>query len=382
MNDNAVSMLLVGVGGGGCRFASAAAMRFGPGIQAIGFDTDAVSSRAVTGMRCMLIGASRCNGCGTGGDTVKGNAAATDDTEAIRAAVSGVRVAVVVAALGGGVGTGATPQVLAIIKTLGIASLCVATLPFEFEGRERCTAAQRALPILEENADALVALKLDDLYSPERNAPVPEAMSAAEGRLGDALTLLWSLVMSPGYISLGPEKLVSLLGQSAGRCRFAVASAEGQARASECVGVLCRSSMLGSTPALDGVQAVLVGVLAGPDLRLAELSDISSRLRTALPPACSFNISTVLDGRYAGTLKLVALFFDSMRVSDAAIQDSAADEIQQAGDEQRRRRRRQKSDSKLGASNSTRFHGLEGTILNGEDLDVPTYLRRRITLDR
>ena len=41
MNDFNSNLLLIGVGGGGCRFASAAATRFGPGIQAIGFDTDA-----------------------------------------------------------------------------------------------------------------------------------------------------------------------------------------------------------------------------------------------------------------------------------------------------------------------------------------------------
>ncbi len=384
MNDKAVNMLLVGVGGGGCRFASAAALRFGPGVQAIGFDTDAVTSRSITGMRCMLIGASRCDGCGTGGDAVKGNAAATDDTDAIRAAVSGARVAVVVTALGGGVGTGATPQVLSIIKSLGIASLCVATLPFEFEGRERGAVAQRALPILDENADALVAMKLDDLYAPDRNAPVQQAMSAAEGRLGDALTLLWSLVLNPGYISLGPAKLISLLGQSAGRCRFAVASAEGPERAAECVGSLCRSPMLGAAPSLDGVQAILVGVIAGSDLRLAELSDVSGRLRSALPAACSFNFSTVLDERHAGSLKLVALFFDSMRATDSAGQETAADELAPSGEDQRHHRRRPRPDSKLarGASSRNRFNGVEGTIVNGEDLDVPTYLRRRITLDR
>lgn len=383
MNENAVNLLLIGVGGGGCRFASAAAMRFGPGIQAIGFDTDAVTSRSIGGMRCMLIGATRYDGCGTGGDAVKGHTAATDDAETIRNAVRNARIAVVVTALGGGVGTGATPQILAILRSLGIVSLCVATLPFEFEGRERATAAQRALPVLEENTDALVALRLDDLYAPDRNIPLSEAMSAAEARLGEALTLLWSLVLNPGYISLGPAKLASLLMQSAGRCRFAVASAEGPERAAECVGALCRSPLLGPSPALDGVQAVLVGVLAGADLRLAELSDVSGRLRSALPGACSFNLSTVLDERHAGALRLVALFFDSIRPSEA-VQEAVADELQTPAEETRPRRRRTRADSKLalGASGRGRFQGVEGTILNGEDLDVPTYLRRRITLDR
>ena len=383
MNTSEAKMILIGVGGGGCRFASAAATRFGPGIQAIGFDTDAVTSRSIVGMRCMLIGATRYDGCGTGGDAVKGRTAASDDAETIKNAVRNARIAIVVTALGGGVGTGATPQVLALLRSLGIVSLCVATLPFEFEGQERGSAAQRAIPVLEENTDALVVLRLADLYAPDRNAPLSEAMSAAEGRLGDALTLLWSLVLSPGYISLGPAKLATLLMQSAGRCRFAVAAADGAERATESVGALLRSSMLGASQAFDGVQAVLVGVLAGADLRLAELSDISGRFRSALPSACSFNLSTVLDERYAGTVKLVALFFDSIRSQDA-VQDAVVDELQAAGGEQRRTRRRPRPDSKLaiGASGRGRFQGVEGTILNGEDLDVPTYLRRRITLDR
>lgn len=383
MNDNDAKLLLVGVGGGGCRFASTAALRFGPGIQALGFDTDAVTSRLISGMRCMLIGATRYDGCGTGGDIVKGRTAASDDADTIRNAVKDARIAVVVTALGGGVGTGATPQVLAILRSLGIASLCVATLPFEFEGQERGAVALRALPVLEENTDALVPIRLDDLYAPDRNAPLSEAMAAAEGRLGDALTLLWSLMLSPGYISLGPAKLASLLMQSAGRCRFAVATAEGEGRASECVGALLHSTMLGASPTFDGVQAILLGVLAGSDLRLAELADISGRFRSILPSACSFNLSTVLDERHAGTVKLVALLFDAIRTQEAA-QEAAADELQPPTGEPRRPRRRARSDSKLalGASGRGRFQGVEGTILNGEDLDVPTYLRRRITLDR
>ena len=383
MNTSEAKMILVGVGGGGCRFASAAATRFGPGVQAIGFDTDAVTSRSIAGMRCMLIGATRYDGCGTGGDTVKGRTAAADDAETIKNAIGDVRMAIVVTALGGGVGTGATPQVLAILRSLGIVTLCVATLPFEFEGQERCSAAQRAIPVLEESTDALVILRLDDLYAPDRNAPLSEAISAAEGRLGDALTLLWSLVLSPGYISLGPAKLAALLMQSAGRCRFAVASSDGAERASESVSALFRSTMLGASPTFDGVQAVLVGVLAGSDLRLVELAGISGRFRSALPSDCSFNISTVLDERHSGTIKLVALFFDSIRPQNVA-QEAAVDEFQPVGGEQRRPRRRPRSDSKLaiGASGRGRFQGVEGTILNGEDLDVPTYLRRRITLDR
>lgn len=377
MNEETAEILLIGVGGGGCRFASAAARRFGPGIQAIGFDTDAVTSRSLGGMRCMLLGASRLDGQGTGGDAVKGHAAADDSTETIVSAVSGARIAVVVTALGGGVGTGATPVVLSILRSRGVPTLCVATLPFEFEGRDRASAATRALPVLEEGADALVAMRLDDLYGGSESAPLSEATAIAEERLGDALALLWSLVLSPGYISLGPAHLASLLSQSSGRCRFAVASASGDGRAVEAVGGLCRSPMLGASPSLDGVQAVLLGVLAGGDLRLKELSDISGRLRSALPTSCAFNISTVLDERYAGTIKLIALFFDSVR-PEAAPASDGIEEFKATSHKTRKRR----ADSKLAQGERDRFHGIEGTFIGGENLDIPTFMRQRIRLDR
>ena len=383
MSEQTASLLLVGVGSGGCRFASSAAMRFGPGIQAIGFDTDALYTRSISGMRCMILGAARYDGRSTGGDIVKGRTAATDDTDNIRNATKGVRLAVVVTALGGGTGTGATPEILSVLRSQGATTLCLATLPFEFEGKDRATIAKRAIPVLEENADALVVLKLDDLYAPDVNAPLSQAMSAAEGALGDALTLLWSLIYSPGYISISPEKLIALLMQSAGHCRFAVASADGPARASECVGKLCKSPMLGASPSLESVKAAIVGVLASSDLRLTELSEISSTFRSTIPSSCEFTIGTVLDERYSGTLKLVTIMFDAIQPDDTSAPEAPADELQPIPSP-KRTHKKSRGDSKLsmGATGRGRFKDVEGTILNGQDLDIPTYLRQRITLDR
>ena len=380
MNDDTADILLVGIGGGGCRFASSTARRFGPGIHAVGFDTDAATSRSVSGMRCLLLGASRLDGQGTGGDAVKGHAAADDSAEVIASAISSARMAVVVAALGGGVGTGATPVILSALRSRGVPTLCVVTLPFEFEGHGRTAAAIRALPVIEESTDAVVAMRLDDLYGDVTGAPLSEAMIAAEERLGDALSLLWSLVLNPGYISLGPAFLASLLSQSSGRCRFAVASAEGEGRASEAVGLLCRSPMLGASPSLDGVQAVLLGVLAGGDLRLKELSDISGRLRGVLPQSCSFNLSTVLDERYAGSVRLIALFFDSIRPEAQPAEESIEEFKSQPT--HRTRRRSRNGDGRLAPGERDRFQGIEGTFIDGENLDIPTYQRLRIRLDR
>ena len=387
MIEKQTNLMLIGVGGGGCHFASAAVRAFGGALPAIGFDTDALATRGIGNMRCMIIGAQRFDGHGTGGDSVKGRQAVRDDHEAIRAALAGVRLAVVVTALGGGVGNGATPELLQILHDLGAHILCFATLPFELEGRERCQAAERALPLIEEGSDALVVLPMDQLYAAVGvQTPLADAIRQAEETFGAGLTLLWRLILTPGFISLDPESILAMLTDTKGRCRFSVASATGASRATEAVAKLCCSPLLGPTPALQEAQAVMLGILAGGDLRLAELTEISQQLRAALAPACELRLGTVLDERYAGHIKLVAIFFDVLREKGAvpgaeSEPDTLADVLGPIPGE-RRTSRRARGKAAIRQTGQGRFKDVDATWLNGEDLDHPTYLRQGITLDR
>jgi hypothetical protein len=134
------------------------------------------------------------------------------------------------------------------------------------------------------------------------------------------------------------------------------------------------------------VQAITLGVLAGGDLRLAELSEISKHMRAALPRECEWRMGTVLDERYAGSIHLVALLFDGPRQPGARLPDPAAEETLDAagslaGDLRAAARRpRGRTSGRL--QGRGRFKDVEATLINGEDLDRPTYLRLGIVLDR
>lgn len=380
MSDKSEKLMIIGVGGGGCHFVSSSVTKFGPGVQAAGFDSDAMTIRSVTGMRCQIIGAARYDGRSTGGDVVKGKTAVQDDEEIIREAIKGVRLAIVVTALGSGFGTGATPEILRIAHNLGVTTLCVAIQPFKFEGADKADKAKRVLPLIEENADAVVTLPLDDIYATEENQPINVAMANAEAALSDALMLFWSLILCPGYISLSSERLLSMIQQSGGSCRFAVATADGDERARECVSRLGRSSLLGANPALETVQAVALGVMAGSDLRLTEISTISGTLRSLLHPSCSFNLGTVIDDRFNGTIKLVAIFFDVIRPEELPVDSHIPDVAK--GKEVRSLRGGKKGSKSILAKQTDIFSGIEATFLDGENLDIPTYQRLGIALDR
>ena len=139
--------------------------------------------------------------------------------------------------------------------------------------------------------------------------------------------------------------------------------------------------MLGKAPLSDAKVAVL-GVLAGADLRLSELGEISESFRLATAKGCDFHLGTVLDERYAGTIKLVGLFFDSVRPVGETEEDEP--DISMISPSSHKGRNRRHSDSRLaiGAMGREHFRGVDGTFMGGEDLDTPTFIRRGLKLDR
>src|SRR6266568_6685588 len=91
-------------------------------------------------------------------ETERGRAAAEEDTARIRALCEGVDVVFVIAGLGGGTGTGASPVVARVAKETGALVLAIGLLPFDCEGSRRLRQAQLGLRELKEAADGVICL--------------------------------------------------------------------------------------------------------------------------------------------------------------------------------------------------------------------------------
>jgi cell division protein FtsZ len=373
--------------------AAAVRAAYGGGLRALGADTDALSNRAASagGMTCLLLGGSRLSGHGTGGDAILGRLAAQDDLENLRTHLQGARTVVVTACLGGGTGGGATPEIVKTLRDMGIAALCFVTRPFGFEGDTRGKSAERVLPLIEENADSLVVVPLDELFDDAGEDLLLDAVQAAEGVMAAGITLLWRLVTKPGFIQLDAERLHAMVLRG-GNARFGFGAAEGADRAERAVAALKACRLLRSGDSLARANAVMLGILAGRDLRLAEVGEIMAKLRGLCKKGCHIEMGTVLDDRYDGRVELVALSFESWiagipaesRKEAAAAPPAQEPPVAEAFPIQPGGRRGRSKGSKLsfGATGRGKFQGVEPTLFNGQDLDVPTYIRRGITLER
>jgi len=391
--EQQTGLLLLGVGGGGCRLAAAVSAAYGGGMCALGVDTDALSNREASagGMTTLLLGGARLAGHGTGGDAIQGRLAAQDDMQNVGTHLQGVRTVVVTACLGAGTGGGATPEIVKTLHDMGVATVCFVTKPFAFEGEARRSSAERVLPMIEESADSMVVVALDDLFVELGDLSVDAAMRQAEQTLATGITLLWRLVTKPGFIRLDPERLHAMV-LKGGNARFCCASAQGQDRAAQAVASLRACRLLGPRDTLSKANALLLGILAGSDLRLAEVGEVMSKVRSQCKPECVLEMGTVLDDAYEGRLDLVAMAFESWTAAAPIAQPGkeavasaeppvAEDFPIQPG---ARKSRAAKHASKLsyGATGRGKFQNVEPTIFHGQDLDIPTFVRRGIQLER
>lgn len=382
--------MLLGVGGGGCRIVASILTSYGGNLRALGVDTDAIANREVStgGLTCLLLGGSRLSGHGTGGDAIMGRLALQDDLTNLNNHLTGVRTVVLISCLGSGTGNGVTPDLVKTLHDQGIATLCFILRPFSFEGEARKKAAERVVPMIEEHADSLIVISQDELFAETEAGQVQDALVAANGLLASGITLLWRLVSTPGFISLDTERLHRLL-LKGGNARFGSATVQGPDRASQAVEALCGCRLLRLGDALKKANTLLFGILAGADLRLSELGEMMENMRQYCKKECSIEMGTVLDLAYDGKIELVVLAFESWTASAAldssqgvqlvANQPPIAESFPiQSGS----RRRVRVSKLSFGATGRGKFQDVEPTLFEGQDLDIPTYVRRGITLER
>ena len=370
MNSETSSLLLIGIGGAGVAAVRGVRRAYGSSIRAIAVDSDA-SSGTSPDLPFVLIGGDRLAGRGAGGLAAEAREAFLDNPEILDPQIEGARTAVIVTSLGGGTGSGATSEVVKHLAKRGIASVVFATLPFAFEGEDRANAAHTALGSIEHEADAVVPMPLDTLVADAQSDTMKDALARATDTIATAIALFWRVLEKPGYISLDAERLRSAIAD-AGRARFATASASGANRAEEVLGKLSGSRLL-AKGAHAPVKSIFMGILAGDDLRLSEVASVANGFRAAFGKDAAFQLGTVNDeDTFSGRLVIAVLVFEESVVSRSAQETRR---VARAAVKSRKN-----AESALSATD--RFSDSEKTIWHDEDLDIPTYLRRNLTLDR
>ena len=118
---------------------------------------------------------------------------------------------------------------------------------------------------------------------------------------------------------------------------------------------------------------IIIGITGGEDLKLSEVQQITEAL-TPNAATCWVKLGIATDPAYAGRISAIVLAAEAWK--EPLVDDGRGGLKPVSGDG------KQGELAGLGKPRSRTFGGAERTIWNGEDLDVPTYIRRKIKLPR
>jgi cell division protein FtsZ len=156
-------ILVIGVGGCGCSTLQALKKKHDfSDIRFLAINTDLRSLRGSVADDTIQIGQSLTN-LGAGANPDVGRLAAIESEAEISKAIEQASIIFITAGMGGGTGTGATPEIARIAQNHNIPVLALVTKPFSFEGMKKARFAEEGINALQQYCNALVVLPNDRL---------------------------------------------------------------------------------------------------------------------------------------------------------------------------------------------------------------------------
>lgn len=385
-------ILLVGVGRGGIRIADVVRSTCSfPGLTVVAADTDRATVDEAQADRTLQIGESWARGEGCGGDTDLAERAVSAATDELRALLSDARMAFVAAGLGGGIGS-VLPRVLArLARECATPIVFLVTTPFSFEGAKRARTAELALSLLRAESDAVIAVPNSLLFAHlPPDTPSSRAFELASLQLGRALAGLARICCAKGLLTADLAGVKRIVRRPGCACSLAMGQGQGETAVEDAMREFLASPFIGGTPHLEGVDAALLTLLGGDDLAIGAVQQCLEKVQSHFPRNAQVLVGAYTDPRFQGQVQLTGLLVSDQRQRSARQPERLPSEAHDAGPARPARRRARRDDAapaqdllpfpeqQLGI-----FAGaLQPTFLNGENLDIPTFQRRNIAIDR
>ena len=277
--DTSSIIKVIGVGGGG---SNAVNHMYGQGIIGVDFivcNTDRQALDISPVPYKIQLGTSLTEGRGAGAIPEIGMNAAIENINDIRELLSkDTKMVFVTAGMGGGTGTGAAPVIAQVAKELGILTVGIVTVPFNFEGRKRRQQAEEGLDKMRENVDTLLVINNERLREISGNLTIGNAFSQADDVLTTAAKGIAEVIAVTGAINVDFNDVKTVMKDS-GVAIMGSAQAEGENRATIAVQEALNSPLLNDND-ISGAQYVLLNITYGEkEVTMDEITDITDYIQ-------------------------------------------------------------------------------------------------------
>ncbi|HEY5705358.1 MAG TPA: cell division protein FtsZ [Terrimicrobiaceae bacterium] len=413
-NQEPPSVRIIGLGNAGAHLADRLQMNGHPDV--VVMNTDAQSLLSSIAAKKIALGQKTTYGLGAGGDPEVGYEAAQESRDEIRSAVEGSNIIFLCAGLGGGTASGVVPILAQTARETGAVVFSIVTSPFSFEGRRRSKQAAEALALLSKQSNALIHFENDRMAElSSARSGIEETFATANSMLCACVGSLISILRGGSPMPIGLADLLAAVGGGGPAGLFGRGEATGDNRAHEALERALKSPLLDRGRLIGECHAVIAHLVGPASLSFSEVAAVMREVRrhTADDARLFLGVTTVSDadaplsvtlfGNYSTipqaepkavpaqdhaiaavstTVSVVPAESTPVGEGEAALETNAEQPAPAEPDvphdpTQPGSPKTKVKQETLQFESTTRgrFDKSEPTIVEGEDLDVPTFLR-------
>jgi cell division protein FtsZ len=271
---------VIGVGGGG---SNAVNHMFRQGIKGVDFivcNTDKQALDISPVPVKVQLGKTLTQGLGAGMLPEVGKNAAIESIEEIKALLKNTKMVFITAGMGKGTGTGAAPIIAQAAKEMGILTVGIVTIPFQFEGAKKRAQAEAGIEELKKNVDTLLIICNERLREIHGNLTVVNAFVHADNVLSSAAKSIAEIISNTLHVNVDFNDISTVMKDS-GVAVLGTASASGDGRSINAVEMALQSPLLNDNE-ITGARYVLMNVTSGADeITMDELGEITDYIQNA-----------------------------------------------------------------------------------------------------
>jgi cell division protein FtsZ len=397
---------IIGVGGAGCNAVDRLKMDHLERVHLAVVTTDWKTLNASPLEEKIIIGRAITGGLSAGGEAALGAKAAEADAEALRRMVVDTDLVFILAGLGGGTGSGAAPVIARIAEESGAVAMAFVTMPFTREGLRRREQANEALAVLRQNCHAVIPLP-NDLLAQE----VPEgeslmgALAKADEWIGRGVRAVSNLLFQQGLINVDFATLRNTFRHRGGKTLFGFGSGGGSDPVEEALANLrlCPLLHLPENQYNRRADTLMLNIEGGPELGMSQVNAILDAVTETFCSRDNTVLGAVINDDLRGQIRITIIGSSDLgganrkrpAASVQAAHTPAAPVSSHVPPKHPGRDRLSAHDARRGAhqnpnqieldfpgeeENRGFFDKTEKNLHDGEDLDIPSYLRRGIKI--
>ena len=283
---------VIGVGGGGC---NAVANMYNDNVEGVTFvvcntDDQALQNSPIPNQ--ILLGDA---GLGAGNDPEKAREAAQASLTEIRdmlidnaEGVTGkdgslkinTKMAFITAGMGGGTGTGAAPVIAEVCHQLGILTVGIVTIPFDFEPPKKMRQALDGIARMSPFLDSLLVIRNDQIPKIFPEHKFSSFMRLADGILANAAKSIVEIITKNGYINVDFADVCTTL-KNGGRTIINFGQASGEHRVTNAIKEAMNTPLLFEYE-VEKTKKMLIAVYTSPsnEITSTEMSEIKLLMET------------------------------------------------------------------------------------------------------